>query len=290
LSAATSRPVEADAARSLDRGALALAAVVFALALGVTLPAILGLRFLFERSEFYGHGYLVPVVAAYLAWGKRREIRRALLRLEPPRWGAPLALAVGSFELLMIVGDVGFLAGIGIPLVIGSAAYAVGGLRLLRPLALPLAFLALIVPPPRFVLYEILFRLKLLVTRTAVELLQMAGTPVLAEGNQILIPDHTLFVADACSGMTSIVTMLPIACTIAYFLTPGIWRRAAVVASVVPLALGANILRVILTVTLVPWIGIEAAQGSLHQSFGVATYAVGTLALIGIARILRWAR
>ena len=207
----TGSPTTADsgAARSFDRGALALAAAVFALALAVALPAILGLRFLFERIEYYGHGFLVPLVAGYLAWGKHREIRQALLRLEPPRWGALVALAAGTFELCMIVGDVGFLAGIGIPLVIGSAAYAVGGIRLLRPLSLPLAFLALMVPPPRFVLYEILFRLKLLVTRTAVELLQAVGTPVLAEGNQIVIPNHTLFVADACSGLTSIVTMLP---------------------------------------------------------------------------------
>jgi exosortase len=277
----------AGAARSFDRGALGLAGAVFALAVSVALPAILGLRFLFERIEFYAHGFLVPFVAGYLAWGKRREIRRALLRLEPPRWGALVTLAAGTFELFMIVGDVGFLAGIGIPLVLGSAAYAVGGMGLVRPLALPLAFLALMVPPPRFVLYEILFRLKLLVTRLAVELLQAVGTPVLAEGNQIVVPNHTLFVADACSGLTSIVTMLPIACTIAYFLTRGVWRRALVVASVLPLALGANVVRVILTVKLVPLIGIAAAQGSLHQSFGIATYAVGTLALVGVARLLR---
>jgi exosortase len=287
LSSAAASPPGPGEARSFDRAALALAAAVFALAVAVALPAIFGLRFLFERTEFYGHGYLVPLVAAYLAYGARREIRRALLRLEPPRWGALVALGAGTFELFMIVGDVGFLAGIGIPLVIGSAAYAVGGMRLVRPLALPLTFLALMVPPPRFVLYEILFRLKLLVTRIAVALLQAAGTPVLAEGNQIQIPDHALFVADACSGLTSIVTMLPIACTIAYFLTRGVWRRVLVVASVLPLALGANILRVILTVKLVPWIGIDAAQGSLHQSFGVATYAVGTLALVGVTRLLR---
>ena len=287
MSTAVETRREPAAARSFDRVARGIAAAVFALALAVALPAILGLRFLFKRTEFYGHGYLVPLVAAYLAYGKRREIRAALLRLEPPRAGALVALAAGSFELFMIVGDVGFLAGIGIPLVIGSAAWAVGGVALLRPLALPLAFLALMVPPPRFVLYEILFRLKLLVTHAAVALLQAVGTPVLAEGNQILIPDHTLFVADACSGLTSIVTMRPIACTVAYVLTRGIARRAIVVASVLPLALAANVVRVIVTVKLVPWIGIEAAQGSLHESFGLATYAVGTLAVIGVARLLR---
>jgi exosortase len=110
---------------------------------------------------------------------------------------------------------------------------------------------------------------------------------VLAEGNQILLPEHTLFVADACSGLTSVVTMLPIACTLAYFLTRGVWRRLVVVGSVVPLAMAGNVVRVLVTVKMVSVIGGEAAQGLLHESFGIATYAIGTLALVGIARFLR---
>ena len=84
-----------------------------------------------------------------------------------------------------------------------------------------------------------------------------------------------------------IVTLLPLACIVAYFLSHGVWRRAVVVASVVPLALAANIFRVIVTVQLVSSQGVEFAQGLLHESFGVATYVLGTLAVIGVARILR---
>jgi exosortase len=268
-------------------GSLVLASSVFALALAVALPAIYGLSYLFLRVEFYGHGYLLPLVAAYVLYGNRRALRQALADARPPAWGPLVTFAAGAFEVLMLVGDVGFAAGLGIPIVFGAAAYAIGGFRLLRPLALPLAFLALMVPPPRFVLYELLFRMKLVVTMVSVRLLQAMGTTVLAEGNQVLVPGHTLFVSDACSGLTSIVTMLPIACVVAYFLTRGVWRRALVVASVFPLAMVANVVRVMLTVELVSVIGIQAAQGLLHESFGVATYAVGTVALVGVARLLR---
>ncbi len=109
----------------------------------------------------------------------------------------------------------------------------------------------------------------------------------MAEGNQILVPGYTLFVADACSGLKSIVTLVPIACIVAVFLSKGVWRRAAVIASVVPLAMGANIVRVVVTVQLVSYLGTDVAQGWLHDSFGVATYVAGTLALLGVARILR---
>jgi exosortase len=264
-----------------------LACAVAALALAVVGPALAGLASVFRQVEFYGHGYLVPAVAAYLAFGARQRIRAAFAPLAPPRLGWLAVLAAGLFEALAIAGDVGFAAGLGIPLVLAAAAFAIGGVRLVRPLALPLAFLALMVPPPRFVLYELLPRLKLLVTQISVWILHSAGVTVLGEGNQIQLPGATLFVSDACSGLTSIVTMLPIACILAWFLCRGVWRRVLVVASVVPLAMVGNVLRILVTVRLVSSVGIEGAQGLLHESFGVATYALGTLALVAVARILR---
>lgn len=263
--------------------------VVAALGIAVALcvPAAAGLSHMLTRVEFYAHGYLIPLVAAYLAYGKRRQISEALQNLHPPRYGALIAFGAAVFEVLMLVGDVGFAAGVGIPIVLGAAVYAVGGGGLLRPLRLPLAFLMLAVPPPTFVLYELLFRLKLLVTQSAIWILHMWGAPVFSEGNVVFVPGHSLFVADACSGITSIVTMLPLAVVIAYFLIRDNRRRALLVACVFPLAMGANILRVIVTVQLVSVIGIESAQGILHETFGLATYVIGTMALIGVARLLR---
>ena len=260
---------------------------VFAIAVLLCLQALRGLAFLWGDSQFYGHGYAVPMVAAYLAYQNRRAIRAAIRNPRPPALGPLVAFSAAAFGVLALVGDVGFGAGVGIPLVLGATAFAIGGRRLLRPLALPLVFLALMVPPPRFLIYQALFRLKLFVTDSAVALLQAAGVTVAAEGNQVLVPGHTLYVADACSGLTSIVTLLPLACIVAYFLSHGVWRRVVVVASVVPLALAANIFRVIVTVQLVSSQGVEFAQGLLHESFGVATYVLGTLAVIGVARILR---
>ncbi|MBW2359368.1 MAG: exosortase/archaeosortase family protein, partial [Deltaproteobacteria bacterium] len=190
-------------------------------------------------------------------------------------------------EVVAYMGDVGSVAGLGIPLLLGAVAYAIGGVRLVRPLALPLVFLMLMVPPPQFLVYEALFRLKIFVTQASVALLRAGQFSVLAQGNQILVPDHTLFVADACSGLTSIVTMLPIACIVAYFMSRDIWRRAVVIASVVPLAIAANVLRVTLTVAFVSQLGIDVAQGLLHESFGVAVYVVGLLALVAVARLVR---
>ena len=264
-----------------------LAALVFVLAFALCIPAARSLSFLFERVELYAHGYLIPVVAVYLTYLQRATLRAAWADLQPPRFGALVALLAATFELLMVVGDVRFAAGVGIPLLLAAAAYGVGGVRLLRPLVLPLVFLSLMAPLPGFVVDDLLAGLKRLVTRVAVEILYATGQPIYAEGNRIEIPGHVLFVADACSGLTSIVTLLPVACVVAYFVSHGIWRRLLVVAGIVPLAMLANILRVVVTVKLVARIGPAAAQGLLHESFGIATYAVGTALLVVLARWLR---
>jgi len=275
------------AERGTPRSDLVLAAAIVVLGISVCAPAIRQLSYLWKDSDFYGHAYALPVVAAYLVYGDRQRIARLLRKLQPPIYGAWVVLAAASFEVLMYVGDVGFLAGLGIPLVFASLAIGIGGLALLRPFLLPLCFIALMVPPPRFLMYELLFRLKLFVTDTAVALMQAAGQTVIAEGNKILLPGETLFVADACTGLTSIVTLLPLSCIVAYFLSHGTWRRLVIFASVVPLAVAANILRVVVTVGMVSAVGIDTAQGSLHETFGVATYVLGTLAVIAVAKVLR---
>ena len=273
------------------RGAvdLVLLGGIGAAALALCLPALWFLSFvwIWNFVELYGHVFLMPLVALWLLYENRQGLWAALRELQPPAPGPLVVLVAATYQVAVVVGDAGFLAGLGVPIVLAATAYAVGGTRLLRPLALPLVFLALMVPPPTPVIYTLTARLKLFVTDVAVALLHAGGAPVLAEGNRISVPGHTLFVADACSGLTSIVTLIPLAAVVAYFLSHGIWRRAVVLASVVPLAMAGNVLRVVATVLLVSRIGIETAQGLLHEAFGVATYAVGTLALVGVARVLR---
>jgi len=252
----------------------------------LSLPALWNLSLGWRIYESYGHGYLMALVAGWLVYANRAKVIEAVRDLEPPRYGSLVVLAAATFEVLTFIGDLRFAAGVGVPLLIGAVAFAIGGSALVRALGLPLVFLALMVPPG-FLIRPLLVRLKLIVTDLAVSLLQAFGEPVVATGNQILVPGHELFVADACSGLTSIVTMLPIACLIAFAWLPGWWRRGVVVASVIPVAIGANVIRVVVTVKLVPIVGVQAAQGLLHQGFGVAAFAVGILALFGLARLLR---
>lgn len=258
-----------------------------AASIAVWAPALRLLSRIWEESEFFGHGFLIPVVSLFLIYADRRNIARALRHGQPPPFGFLLVLLAVSFEVVAITGEVATAAGVGIPCVMAATAYALGGGEAFRSTRLPFGFLILMVPPPGFVLDGVLVQLKLMVTSGSIALLQTLGFTVAFSGNQVLLPEHTLFVADACSGLTSIVTLLPLAVVVAYFLSHGIWRRIAVVASVLPLAIGANMLRVVITVAVVSRMGIEYSQGLLHEGFGVTTYVVGTLVLLLVAKVLR---
>jgi exosortase len=264
-----------------------LKATCLLVAFSLCLPGILLLTPIWERTEYLGHAYLIPAVSAWLLLERRRDLALAYREAVPPLTGPAIVFLAAWFEVLAVLGDLISVAGIGIPLLLAAAAYGVAGKRLLESAALPLGFLVMMVPPPGFVVSRILIDLKLFVTWISVELLQAGGAAVAAEGNKVYTPGHDLFVADACSGLTSIVTMLPLATVVAYFGSRGVWRRVVVVISVIPLAISANVARIIVTVAMVDELGVEVAQGLLHESFGVLTFVVGTISLLVLASWLR---
>ena len=102
--------------------------------------------------------------------------------------------------------------------------------------------------------------------------------------------DTSLFVAEACSGITSLITLLPIGVFVAYFTESELRRRVLLVLAVLPIALAGNLLRVVLTVWLAMHYDVEfATHGPLHEWAGVATYVIGCLCLLALGRLMRMA-
>ena len=261
-------------------------ACLAALAVAV-IPGLRLLSFIWSGSEYLGYGYLVPASSAALCLARGSKIRAALQAADVPPTGPLWVFGAAALESLGVLADSGTVAGVGVLALFASTAYALGGRELLRAFALPVGFLVFMIPPPDFVLDGVLLALKSLVIQLAVSLLQLAGLSVANQGSRLFVPGHELFVANACSGLRSVVTLFPLAVVVATFASRGVWRRAALVASVVPLAVIGNVARIVLTVWLVSRFGESWAQGELHESFGFATFALGAVALLGIARGLR---
>jgi exosortase len=251
------------------------------------IPGLRLLSFIWSGSEYLGYGYLVPASSAALWLAQRGQIRDALRTAQVPRSGPLWVLAAALLESLGVLADSGTVAGMGVVLLAFATAYALGGPAVLRALALPIGFLVFMIPPPSFLLDGALIALKALVMELVVPLLQLAGVSVASQGSRLFVPGRELFVANACSGLNSVLTLFPLAVVVATFATRGVWRRLLVVASVVPLAVVGNVARIFTIVWIVSRLGQSWPLGGLHESFGLATFALGAAALLGIARVLR---
>jgi len=261
--------------------------VIVSLALLAWLPGLRLLAEAWRASDFASHGFLVPFVALWTA-----TAHRARLATLPPRPAAAgralLALAACAYLVALGLRQPSLL-GLAFVATVVALALALRGPAFCAQLRFPLAYLAFMVPLPPAWVTPLIVELQLLVSALAVRLLQVFGVPVFREGNVLTLPgDVSLFVAEACSGITSLVTLIPIGVFIAYFTESSLRRQVALVLAVVPIALLGNLARVVLTVLVAIRVDVDyATAGPLHTWAGIATYVVGCLCLLGVGRAMR---
>jgi exosortase len=250
-------------------------------------PAVIALARVWSSVDYYSHGFLVPLVAYWIAQ------REGNTRLRPRDERAPAGAAVIGLSLALYAAGLAAsgagLQGLGLIVAVAGGALYLLGPEGLRALAFPIAFLVFMLPLPSAWLTPLILDLQLSVSSAAVALLHALGVAVAREGNVILLASgDSLFVEEACSGITSLVTLTPLAVMLAYFTQRARWRRLALVAAVVPAAMGANLLRVVFTVIAAQHLGAERATSSaLHESAGLLTFVLACLALIGLGALLR---
>jgi exosortase len=250
-------------------------------------PAVVAMSRVWSSVDYASHGYLVPFVALWAASGKRAALRK----LPEARDLRGLPVLLFSFALYLVGVGTSWVALQGLAVVAGVAGMVLylRGTAWLRTLSFPIAYLLFMVPIPDPLLSPVIVQLQLAVSQLGVWMLQWTGVPVFRDGNVIELPgDVSLFVAEACSGITSLVTLLPLGVFLAYFTEKTLARRLVIVAAVIPLALTGNLIRVIATVLAAREVGAEAATaGALHESAGILTYVLGCLALLSVGWLMR---
>ncbi len=249
-------------------------------------PAVAALAGVWLERDYYSHGFLVPLVSGFVAW-LERDARSQLRAARDFRGAALLGLGLALYAAGLGFGDVS-LQGLALVTSLAGSVWLLRGPTRLRALAFPIGFLLFAVPVPDAWLAPVIVRLQLFVSAGAVTILQAVGIEVVRDGNILqLAGGESLFVAEACSGVTSIVTLAPLGVLFARFSEREAWRRAVLVASVVPIAMLGNLLRVVLTTVAADRMGVAAATASaLHESAGLAVYVGGCLALVGVGWLL----
>ena len=272
-------------ASSPTRGALLGAIAVLVGAFAVCYWHVLGkLLYDWAHDDNYSHGFLIVPLALYFAWERRQRVAAAAHR---PEW-LGLVVVVGGLGML-VAGTLGaelFVSRVSIILLIAGTVLFVAGYETLRTLAFPIAFLLLMVPPPAIIFNQIAFPLQLLASQFGETTLQALSIPVLREGNVITLANTTLEVAEACSGIRSLISLLTLGIVYGYFIDrrPGI--RTLIALSTIPIAIVANGLRVAGTGVAAHYYGAEAAEGFFHTFSGWIVFIAAFALLYMVATLI----
>ena len=225
-------------------------------------------------TDEHGHGALILAVLLWLFWGLRHEI--AAVEPKPaPLWGWPI-FAVG-----LLVYFVGRVIGISIfefgsqPLIVAGVLLLLKGPRAIRLAWFPLLYFIFMIPLPGILVDAITGPLKQWILVIVVELLYQVGYPISRSGVTLTIGQYQMLVADACSGLNSMFSLSALGTLFMYIMGRKSWlHNGIMLASILPIAFVANIIRVIALVLVTYHLGDEAGQGFLHGAAGMVLMLV----------------
>jgi exosortase len=232
------------------------------------------------------HGPIILATAAWLLWTRLPDLKSDGAPGAP--WLTALGLTVSlalyafgrpyEFTSLEVAGLYGACV---------SFLHARFGVRPLLRNWFPLLYLAFIIPPPGWVVDTVTAPLKEFVSYAATHILQVFGIPIIREGVTLTVGSYQLLVEDACSGMNSLIGLIAIGLFYIYLLrNASVAYSAFLLSMVIPIAIVANIVRIIVLVLLTYFAGDAVAQSFLHMTAGMFVFVVALLAVFGIDHLM----
>ena len=241
------------------------------------------------QDENNSHGFIVPLVSAYLIW-KRRDALVAQ-PVAPSLWGLLIALLGASLLILGWLATEYFTMRFSLIVVLTGCTVYWFGWKVLAVVAGPLAYLTLMIPIPAVLYDAAAFPLKLFVTTVSVAAMKAMGIMVVREGNVMAFPNITLEVVNACSGLRSLTSLLAIGLAYCMLFVKTNRDKYILVALIFPIALVANMVRVIGTGVLAQYFGAAAAEGFFHEFAGLVIF-LASIGMLTAAHgfLARWSR
>jgi exosortase len=265
---------------------IALAATaVLAAAIGWSYRSSFGyLIYRWEHDSNYTYGWLILPIVAWILWERRGTLGEVSIR--PTWWGLlPMALLL-AVRYQLYERNEQWVEAATIPLILGSTVLAVGGVGLLR-WALPgLLYLAFILPLPPSLDTMLSGPLQTVATLGAVSVLQTVGTPVLANGNIIVIGTQELEVAEACRGLSMLLAFAALITAMVILVKRPIWERAVLLVSIVPIALLCNITRIAATAIVYAKFNRKVETAHDYAGYAMMVLALGLVMLE--LKIMSW--
>lgn len=233
-----------DKAKSNILRAIAVAILSMAF-IWLYLPQLTDLWNIWQRSDEYSSGLLVPFLAVYVLWTRRRNIKE--LNIQPSLWGLPAFIAAQGLRYFGMFFMYSSAERLSLVLSIAALVLFLFGWRIFYKISPILAFLCLMLPLPRTVHNAVMLPLQNLATASAVFCLEMTGYNVIREGNIIHLNGATVAVGEACNGLRMVTAFFVIVGLVVLLVRKKWWEKLIVLISALPIALLCNTVRLTIT-------------------------------------------
>ena len=251
-------------------------------------PTVVGLVNGIWQSEDQAHGPLILLVVLYLLWEKGQVLFESHAQTTPLAGWLSLVLGLLIYAIGRSQDIILFEVGSFIPVLAGTLLIA-RGTQALAKLWFPILFIIFMVPLPGFIVDGLTGPLKQHISQIAESVLYSVGYPVARSGVTISIGQYQLLVADACSGLHSMFSLSALGLLYLYLAQhKSWWRNGIIIASILPMAFFANIVRVMTLILVTYHFGDEAGQGFIHGAAGILLFVVALTGLFALDSLIGW--
>jgi len=260
------------------------AGAIFLLIAWLYAPIVSQLAAQWWQDPNYIHGFFVPLFSLFLLWEDRAKLAKLQLK---PSWSGLVILLFALFTLAVgIISSEFFLPRISLLFLISGMVVFLAGWEFLLAVSFPLVFLIVMIPSST-IFNQVTFPLQILASRTATLMLKLAGFSVVRHGNIVSLPNAALQVAEACSGIQSLFSLVTLSIIYGYLVETRIGIRVLLTLAAVPISVLANALRIAATGFILQYWGIEKAQGRLHTVAGWLIFMSSLATLFLFQRLLQ---
>jgi len=246
-------------------------------------PILISLVRQWNDDPDMGHGFFVPVIAAAIAWHKRDQIAGKLPK--PNWWGLAIMVWAGFQLYIATLGAELFLARTSLVFSIVGAVLLLGGTEYVRVFRFPLFLLFFMVPIPAVIYNQLTFPLQIIASQVSETVIGWLQIPVIREGNVLILPQTTLNVVEACSGIRSLLTLTFLSLVYGYVFEKRTWVRVVLFFSTIPIAISANAGRVAFT-GVVSQFKPELAEGWFHEAQGGVIFMIALAILVAFHQLI----
>jgi exosortase len=259
--------------------------IIAALLILIYLPTLYDLIVDWSIDSNYSHGFLVPIISAYLLWKKRKEL--AALSFSSNRWGLAIMVLGIVFFILGNGASEYFTVRLSLVITIFGLVMYFYGSPLVRHSWFEILFLVFMIPIPYVIYFSATFPMQLLASKITSGILHLIGMSAVRQGNIIHLPNQSLEVAEACSGMRSLVSLLALGAIYAHLTQKRLSAKIILFLSTIPIAVAGNIFRVFITALIVYVSDINVTSEPTHSIMGALVFVIAFILLFIFGAILR---